>query len=212
MTNDPHRKRPDISAETERDLAAAEALAGDIVPAEPGGIPPQGSAEIPAHTGNGVPPGFRGGTAKVAAEAVAEALGQHLPQMLFQAVAAALQQVPVRTITQERMCATCIVNRIAWENLHRAEMEQAMEAAANAAGVQPGSQQAAQLDLAAFLPPGLRPGERGGMPNVLQAATTFQGTGCCPMHIPGVQAARSPLVVATAGMSPAMLAQFAGAR
>jgi hypothetical protein len=143
---------------------------------------------------------------------VAEALGQHLPQMLFQAVAAALQQVPVRTITQERMCATCIVNRIAWENLHRAEMEQAMEAAAHAAGVQPGSQQAAQLDLAAFLPPGLRPGERGGLPGVSLAVTTWQGTECCPVHIPGVQAGRSPLLIANAAMSPAMLAQFAGVR
>lgn len=218
MTNHPHRQHDEDEPTAEEMLAGAvEPLAAEMrdklgIP-EPGDVPPQGSAEVPAHTGNGVPPGLRGGTAKVAAEAVAEALGQHLPQMMFQAVAAALQQVPVRTITQERMCATCIVNRIGWENLHRAELEAAMDAAALAAGVQPGTQQAAQLDLAAFLPQGLRPGERGGLPGVSQSATTWQGTECCPMHIPGVQAAgRSPLVVATAGMSPAMLAQFAGVR
>lgn len=202
MTNHPHREHDDNTSETESDLAAAG----------PGGIPPQGSAEVPAHTGNGVPPGLRGGTAKVAAEAVAEALGQHLPQMLFQAVVAALQQVPVRTITQERLCATCIVNRIGWENLHHADMEKAMTAAAQAAGVQPGTMQAAQLDFTVFLPERLRPGQPKGMPDVRQAVTTFQGMETCPMHIPGIQAARSQLVVATATMSPRALAQFAGVR
>ncbi len=32
------------------------------------------------------------------------------------------------------------------------------------------------------------------------------------MHIPGVQAGRSPLLVATATMNPGALAQFAGVR
>jgi hypothetical protein len=91
-------------------------------------------------------------------------------------------------------------------------MEAAMEAAAAAAGVQPGSPQAAQLDLAVFLPEHLRPGGQSGMPDVRQAITTFQGTEACAMHIPGVQAGRSALLVANAAMTPAMLSQFAGAR
>lgn len=196
MTNHPHRQRDENEPSIE----------------DAGSIPPQGSAEVLAHTGNGVPPGLHPNTAKQAAQAVAEALGQHLPQMLFQAVTAALSQVQVQAVTQQHVCATCVAARIGWENLHRAEMEKAMEDAAHAAGVQPGTPQAAQLDLAAFLPPDLRPGGQGGMPDVRQAITTHQGTDSCPMHIPGVQAGRSPLLVANAAMSPAMLAQFAGAR
>lgn len=207
MTNHPHR-RDDEAVEP-----SGEELAAHLEPAGPGGIPPQGSAEIPAHTTNGVPPGLKpGNAAKLAAEAVAETLGQHLPQMLFQAFAAALQQVPVQAVIQQHVCCTCIINRIGWENAHRSEMEKAMEDAAHAAGVQPGTPQAAQLDLAVFLPEHLRPGGRAGMPDVRQAVTTFGGTEVCPMHIPGVQAGGSQLIRATAAMSPAMLGQLAGIR
>jgi hypothetical protein len=190
MTNHP-RKRHDITSETERDQSAAEALAGDLLPAEPGDIPPQGSAEVPAHTGNGVPPGLRANAAKVLGQAIASTLAETLPQMLFQALATALSQVQVQTVTQQHFCATCIIGRVMWENSHRADMEKAMTAAAQAAGA----------------------GERNGIPNVAQAVTTHQGADLCAMHLAqaaGIQPGRSQLLVATATMNPAMLGQLAG--
>ena len=213
MTNHPHRKRPDVTSETDRDEAAAEALAGDLLPAEPGDIPPQGSSGVPAHTGNGVPPGLRPNAAKLIGAAVAEAFGGQFPQMLFSAFAQALSQVPVQAMTQQHMCATCIISRVAWENSHRAAMEAAMTAAAQAAGVEADSPQARRTDLTPFLPPHLRPGENAGIPNVAQAVTTHQGTDLCPVHLAqaaGIQPGRSQLLVATATMNPAMLGQFAG--
>lgn len=213
MTNHPNRKRPDVTAETERDQAAAEALAGQLVPAEPGDIPPQGSAEVPMHTGNGVPAGLKANAAKLIGQAVATAIGETLPQILFQVFSAALSQTQVQAVTQQHFCSTCIIQRIMWENSHRAEMEKAMAAAAQAAGVEPGSPQAAQQDLTPFLPAGLRPGERNGILNVAQAVTTHQGAELCAMHLAqaaGIQPGRSQLLVATATMNPAMLGQLTG--
>ncbi len=225
MHDEPPPRSRDVTGEAEQDLETAEALARELGageqelhPAAPGDIPPQGSAEVPAHNGNGVPPGLKPNAAKqigdAAGTAIAGTIDQLLPQMLFDAFATALSQVPVRTIAaQERLCATCLVQRIGWENAHRAEMEKAIAAALGAAGIQQDAPQAAQLNIAAFLPQHLQPGQQAGMPEVRQAATVFQGTEVCPMHIPGVQSAgRTPLLVATAGMSPAMAAQFAGAR
>jgi len=212
MTNHP-RKRRDVTAGAERDLAAAEALAGQLVPAEPGDIPPQGSAEVPMHTGNGVPPGLKANAAKLIGQAVAEAVTQQLPQILFQVFTAALSQAQVQAVTQQHFCSACIIQRIAWENSHRTDMEAAMAAAAQAAGIEPGSPQAAQQDLTPFLPPALRPGERNGIPNVAQAVTTHQGAELCAMHLAqaaGIQPGRSQLLVATTAMNPAMLGQIAG--
>jgi hypothetical protein len=129
--------------------------------------------------------------------------------MLFDAVATALSQVPVRTLTQVRMCATCIVGRIAWENAHKADMNQAMREAAVAAGIDPADPQAGQADFGPFLPEHLQPGQRAGIPGVNQAVTTVQGTDVCHLHIPGVQPGRAPLLVANAAMSPGMLGQLA---
>jgi hypothetical protein len=98
MTNHPNRKRPDVTSETERDQAAAEALAGELVPAD--GIPPQGSAEVPMHTGNGISPGLRANAAKVLGNAIAATLAESLPRMLFQAFGTALSQAQVQTVTQ----------------------------------------------------------------------------------------------------------------
>jgi hypothetical protein len=217
MTNHPHRQHDENEPSIEEMVAeAVEPLAAEMreklaIPA-PGDLPPQGSAEVPSHTGNGVPPGLKPNAAKqigqAAGEAIAGTLGQMLPQMLFSAFTAALSQVPVQV--PQYMCATCIANRIGWENAHRAEMEKAMADAAVAAGVPAGTPQAAQLDLAPFLPPQLRPGERTGIPDVRPKVTTAQGTDVCSMHIPGVQAGRPPLLVATAAMNPALTRQFTG--
>jgi len=168
-----------------------------------------GRPPAPAQTPNGDHPP-RPDAAKLIGQAVAESLGQHLPQMLFQALAAALQQV-----TQQHFCATCIISRVMWENSHRADMEKALAAAAQAAGAEPGSPQAGQQDLTPFLPPALRPGERNGIPAVGQAVTTSQGTDLCAAHLAqaaGIQPGRSQLLVATATMNPAMLGQLAGTR
>lgn len=197
MTNHPGRKRGD-----DEELSAEA-------------IEPSAAETVQAHTPNGVPPGLKQDPAVLAAKAVAQTLGEHLPNMLFQAMAAALSQAVVQAVTQQHMCSACIIERIRWENAHRAEMDAAMTATAQAAGVEPGSPEAGRLDLAAFLPDGLRPGERGGMPGVGQAVTTFQGAEMCPVHVAqaaGVQAGRSPLLIANAAMSPAMLGQLAGTR
>jgi hypothetical protein len=204
MTNHPRRARDDA----ERDAAAADALAGELEPAGLGDIPPQGSAEVPAHTGNGTPPGLRPNAAKIIGEAVAgavaQALGRSLPQAIYSAFGAALSQFPVQAVTQQHMCATCIIQRIAWENAHKAAMDKAIAAAKEAAA--PGGP---QPDLAPFLPEALRPGGPDGIPDVAQAVTTFQGAEACPAHLAqaaGIQPGRSPLLVATATMNPAMLA------
>lgn len=163
---------------------------------------------LTAHTPNGVPPGLKQDPAVLAAKAVAQTLGEHLPNMLFQAVTAALSQVPVQAVTEQHMCATCIIERIAWENAHRAEMEAAIAAAAETPG--PANP---QPDLAPFLPEALRPGAPRGIPGVAQAVTTFQGAEMCPAHVAkaaGVQPGRSPLLLATAALSPAALGRLAG--
>jgi hypothetical protein len=209
MTNHPRRQRPDITGEAERDAAAADALAGELVPAGPGDIPPQGSAEIPAHTGNGVPPGLRANAAKIIGQTVAEAIAQALPQAVYSAFVQALSQVPVQVIARQPLCGTCLLLRITWEQNHRKPMEQAIADACQAAGIEPGSPQAGQLDLAAFLPPELRPGTPGGMPPVQERATTVNGSDLCPMHIPGVQS--GPHIMAVPALSGQALAQFARA-
>ena len=56
--------------------------------------------------------------------------------MLFQALGGALSQVPVQAVTQQHMCATCIADRIRWENAHRPEMEKALADAAREAGLE----------------------------------------------------------------------------
>jgi hypothetical protein len=196
MTNDPNRKRDD-----DEPAAGTPGTAG---------ISPAGVA---AHTSNGVPPGLKPDPVILAAKAVAQALGEHLPDMLFQAMAAALSQVALTA--QRPPCATCIIERIRWENANRDAMQKAMGAAAEAAGIEPVTPQASQLDLTAFLPPRLHPGKPGGMPGVSQSITAYQGTETCAPHLAqaaGVQPGRSPLLIATAAMSPAMAGQFAGNR
>jgi hypothetical protein len=195
MTNHPRRQRDQENSEP--------AEAASLQHPHDGEIPPQGSAEVPAHTGNGVPPGLTGGAAIAAARAVAEVLGEQLPRIMFQAFAAALSQVQVQAVTPQHMCGTCLTARVGWEDTHRAGMEQAMTAAAVAAGVEPGSPEAGRIDFGPFLPEALRPGGRNGIPDVLQAITTIQGTDLCPRHVPGA-AGRPLLLAATANLGVAM--------
>ena len=194
MTNHPRRQR-------DNDDTAGETVE---VPGD-GAVPPQGSADVPAHTPNGLRPN----AAKMIGQAVAESISQALPPAVFQAVAAALSQVPVQ-VAQQHLCATCLAGRIGWEHAHRAQMEAAMTAAAHAAGVPPASPESTRIDFGPFLPEGLRAGQPNGIPEIGIAVTTCQGTEVCPLHIPGVQTGGAPLLVATATMNPAMLGQLAG--
>jgi hypothetical protein len=208
MTNHPRRQR----GEENDDLSAAEALAGELVPAGPGDIPPQGSAEVPAHTGNGVPPGLRANAAKLIGQAVAEAMTGALPQVLFQAFGAALSQVQVQTVTQQHLCHLCLVERFGWESAHETEIKAAMKSAAEAAGFGPEDPRAQQLDFGPFLPEQLRPGAgASAIPAMNTAVTTVQGSDVCQWHVPGVQARRGKLLVVPGGVNLAAFAAQAGA-
>jgi hypothetical protein len=161
--------------------------------------PQEDAPESASH--NGVPPGLLANPAHAIGAAVADALAQVLPM----ALANVLSQVPIQAVTPQHMCATCLIQRVSWENAHRTDMKAAMDAAAHAAGVEPGSPEAARIDFGPFLPEPLRPGAANAIPQVGQAITAVQGTEVCPMHIPGVQAGRQPLLVAQGAISPAML-------
>lgn len=212
MTNHPGRRRGDDDEPSIEDMMAeaAEPLAAEMrekLEAE-GRIPPQESPGMAAHTPNGVPPGLRADAAKIIGQSAAAAMAEALPQALFSALTAALSQVPVQV--QRPLCATCIIQRIAWENVHKAAMDKAIAVAAETAA--PGNP---QPDLTPFLPEAMRPGAPDGMPGIGQSVTVFQGTETCPVHLAqaaGVQPGRSPLLVASAAFSPAMLSQLAGSR
>jgi hypothetical protein len=186
MTNHPHRKHGDLTPEPDPPMAE---------------LPPARSA-------NGSSAFGTIDAAQLIGKAVADTLAQALPPALVQALVTVYSQMPVQTVTQQHVCATCLTLRVNWEHAHRADMETAMQTAAEAAGVQPGSPQAAQVDFGPFLPPHLRPGEKNGIPPVSQAITTVQGTEVCPAHVPGVQAGRAPLLVATANIPAGTLGQL----
>jgi len=186
MTNHPHRKHGDLTPEPDPPMA---------------GLPPARSA-------NGSSAFGTIDAAQLIGQAVGDRITQALPPVLTQALAYVLSQVPVQAVTQQHVCATCLTLRVNWEHAHRADMETAMSAAAEAAGAEPGSPQAAQIDFGPFLPPHLRAGEKNGIPPVHQAITTVQGTEVCPAHVPGVQAGRAPLLVATANIPAGTLGQL----
>lgn len=231
MTNHPNRKRRDVTAEDERQLEAIEGIVADLTPgdtvvelgggdqdlrpAAPGDIPPQGSAEMPAHNGNGVPPGLRPNAAKLIGQTVAAGLIEALPQVLTQALA---------SVSQRYYCATCLVERLNWEIKHEAELKEAigemnLAAMAIAPGPQ-GDQQRAQLNPFMFLPGHLLPSPDPADPHPeaitepQMGVVTVSGTTYCTIHVPGVnRPGTSPkplLLVATATMNPAMLGQFGG--
>jgi hypothetical protein len=202
MTNHPGRRRGDDEERTPAEELAAEVPAvAEMADAIAAQMPP-------GHTPNGVPPGLRADAAKIIGQSAAAAMAEVIPQALFSALTAALSQVPVQV--QRPLCATCIIQRIAWENTHRAAMDKAIALAAQTAV--PGGP---APDLTPFLPEAMRPGAPDGMPGIGQSVTVFQGTETCPVHLAqaaGVQPGRSALLVASAAFSPAMLGQLAGSR
>ncbi|HLK72258.1 MAG TPA: hypothetical protein VKU77_01280 [Streptosporangiaceae bacterium] len=155
-----------------------------------------------------VPPGFspNGGVTPMAA------LVQQLPQMLFSAVAAALQQVPVTV--RPLQCARCITAQMQWAAVHVAAVRKAdedMRAAAAAQDRLP-PEDRAPLDPLGFPPEELRPGGKDGVPQIMEAVTMDGGAMVCAGHMAGVagHAGHSPLLVAQASLSPAGLMQLAG--
>lgn len=133
-------------------------------------------------------------------------LMEELPQMLFSAFGQALQRQPVTTVSaQQHLCHECLGARFAFERQHGEEIKVAMGLAAKAAGIEPGSPQASQVDFAPFLPERLQPGQASGIPAINPSITTVAGNEVCQWHIPGVQAGRRPLLVAPAGVNLASL-------
>ena len=181
------------------------ALAGQLEHAEPGDIPPQGSAEIPGHTGNGVPPGLRPNAAKIIGATVADAIAETLPPLLAQALSA---------VTPPHYCATCLTDRLNWEIGHKEDLKMAMEQMQIAGmALPPGDPRLDQLNPFMFLPPHLLPSQDPDTPHP-DAVTEPQpwvtmagGTLFCTRHVPGVNrpgdAPKRPLLVATATMNPA---------
>lgn len=129
-------------------------------------------------------------------------LMEKLPQMVYGAFAAVLQQQPVTTVSaQQHLCHECLGARFAFERQHGDEIRTAMGLAAKAAGVEPGSPQASQVDFAPFLPERLQPGQASGLPAINPSITTVAGSEVCQWHIPGVQSGRRPLLIASAGVN-----------
>jgi hypothetical protein len=121
-----------------------------------------------------------------------------LPQMIAQAFASVLQQVPVQT--RQHLCAPCVLARMTWDAAHQADLRAAAAAAVQAAGLAEGDPRAAQLDPAPFLPPAARQ----SLPDVQIAVTTAGGTEYCAAHVPGRPGGQK-LLLASGPLSSAML-------
>ena len=143
-----------------------------------------------------VPPGFSPNGGKTHMVMLLE----QLPQMLFQAVAQALQQVPA----QRFKCDTCVALRIAWVTTHQAELQAANEAMA---GLPPGDPR--QGNPLPFLPEGTPP-----PPNVFDGMVMVGGSVKCADHIPGVstQPGRKEFLIANGPLSSALIAEAMGQR
>lgn len=160
--------------------------------------------EIPAAAP--VPAAFNGshGPAHQTAEntdRIASLLAQ-LPQ----AIGMMLGQV-VQSIPRQHLCATCLVNRIAWETANQRALEAAVADAMAAHGIPEGSPLPTGFDPSPFLPENLRPGGTQGMPALTGAITTVGGTDTCSEHIPGRAAGRT-LLIANGALSPSAMAQL----
>jgi len=160
----------------------------------------------PAHTPNG--------NHALIGKAVAEALAEMLPQILYDAFTQALSQVQV-TVKQLH-CATCFVARVGWFAQHAAEVEAARAAmTAAAAELAPGDPRAGMLNPLMFLPEHLQPSQDPAnpnpqaMPGLAEGAVMAGGTLYCAEHVPGapVQAGRKQFLIAHQPLTSALLAE-----
>lgn len=133
----------------------------------------------------------------------AAALLAQLPQ----AIGMMLGQV-VRAMPSQPVCATCLVNRIAWETTHRAETESAITRGREAHGIPEGAPLPPGFDPVPFLPPQLQPGGSQGIPPLTGAITIANGAATCSEHVPGRPTGRAPLLVAQGALSPSVMASL----
>lgn len=166
---------------------------------------PNGHTATLASTGE-IPPGLRpkpqpAGFAFLAGLPPAELIG-----LITDLIKTAIQQVPPRNGLQ---CATCALNRAVWWMQNQPALQQAHQVACEVNGIEPGSPQAAGLDLVAYLPPELQPGGEQGLPTVFDVTVFVQGTGYCPGHIPGSPQAQQGRLIAVPGISVHAAAQLA---
>lgn len=193
MTNHPRRER-----DGDEEPAGIEELAASVPAVQ------ELADELAAHLPPQVPPGFSSNGHTPTARLI-----EQLPQMLAQAFAHVLTQIPVKAITLQHICSGCFAVRVAWEQAHEAELTAARTMAAQAAGTDPADPQAAGLDFTPYLPPELAPGADGGLPEVRQAITTVQGTDVCPLHHPAMPqgGSKRPFLIVGAPLTAGMLAE-----
>jgi hypothetical protein len=135
-----------------------------------------------------------------------------LPQMLYQAVATALSQVPVTT--RHLPCTTCVLARLTWASDHSAEITAAEGALKAAAAEQEAKDPAdrVQLDAMSFLPERLRPGGDQAAPALQDGTVLAGGTLYCLQHVPNApgQPGKRPFLIAQGALSSQMLAEIRG--
>lgn len=169
--------------------------------------PPHPAGNEPMPGPQQVPPAFTPNGHS--ASQIAVALMQQMPQMLTDALASVLSQVPVHTTGSRYRCAGCVMGRLQWITAHRHEADTANAAYAKAmaeaaAAPDDDPRKHIPLEFAMFLPQVLRPGAEQGMPLIAEGTVMIGGTAYCMEHVPGAPG-KTQLLVATAGMSPSML-------
>jgi hypothetical protein len=127
-----------------------------------------------------------------------------LPQMLANALASVLAQVPVQTVSQRLRCTGCVMARAAWiaanETAVNAAQAALVQAQAEVAGLEDSDpRKGIPLQLAMFLPPGLRPGGPREMPGIADGAVMISGSVWCTGHMPGAPGKSSLLLANSAG-------------
>lgn len=155
---------------------------------------------------------------EAAGAAMAGTLGQVLPPLLHDALAAALSGTAVRTVPQPLWCGPCYVRRLNLERAHEADLKAAIEQMSIAAQVMPEDDpRRAQLNPLIFLPPHLLPSpdpedpHPDAIPDPSLAVTMIGGTLYCGADAPDVTgpagAAKPPLLVAHGSIPDGTLAR-----
>jgi hypothetical protein len=133
-----------------------------------------------------------------------------LPAVYGQALATAIEAgVSAALASKRRLCAECLRLRLEWNGRHQGELERAQALAMAMHKItDPADPRLAQIDLPAFLPGHLRPGQPEGLPQMLDAVTMTGGQEVCVAHHPAVTKAL-PRLIAVAGLGVHAAAQMA---
>jgi hypothetical protein len=156
-----------------------------------------------------IPPAFSAnghGPVTAAVQQVAAAI-QQLPQTLFGAMSAALQQEQAAPLR----CATCMLNRLQWGVQHGpafAAAEAAFKAAAEEMAGRAAEDQV-PLNPSAYVPEHLQPGGASAPAPINPGVVMIGGSLYCASHIPGAPGmpGQSPLLVAQANL-PGLMAEM----